>query len=413
MPRRMLIVILAALITWPQQLVGQISASAAQPADHGGALVPYHPPTGQYVDPKPFTASIPSKPVPRMVTAGPDPNAPKGYVDGKSKEMPLARTATRNVYANPDGTYTAKVYSSPVNWLAGPNNWLPIDNGVVASADGSFHNASGPVSMHFAKSSGQGSLIQLSSNGDSVGFSAPMGAADVRPVINGNTIRYPDTFAGVDLEYHVEGGKLKEFLVLHKAPAAGSAVEFQFPLQLDGLHAVMETGGGVGLYKGTTAIFEIPAGQMSDSKQDPRRGDSATAPVDYSLAQTPAGTSLVVKADAAWLSSPARQYPVYIDPTVVNIYGAGDSYVRNDYPNYNSDKIWNSTLGYYEQNAGYYDSTTGTEYSYFSYNLSSLGHARIISATWNVYFIWSYYVSGYTNYYIHPVNGSWSAPNIT
>src|SRR5207253_1488324 len=280
MPRRMLIVILAALIAWPTQLVGEIRVSAAQPADHGGALVPYHPPTGQYVDPKPFTASIPSTPVPRMVTSGPDPKAPKGYIDGKSKEMPLARTANRNVYANPDGTYTAKIYSAPVNWLAGPNNWQPIDNGLVAAADGSFHNASGSMSMHFAKHSGQGPLVQVSSGGANLGFGAPTG-----------------------------------------------------------LRAVMEAGGGIGLYNGKTQVLEIPAGQMSDSKQDPGRGDSATAPIDYSLVQTPGGTSLVVKADPAWLSSPARKYPVYIDPTVSNIYGNGDSYTRNDYPTYNSDRI--------------------------------------------------------------------------
>jgi len=349
-----------------------------------------------------------------MVSTGPDPNAPKGYVEGRSKEMPLARTANRNVYANPDGTYSARVYSgSPVNWLAGPNNWLPIDNTIVASSDGSFHNASGPVGIQFAKSSGQGQLVRFASAGDSLGFGGPTGAADVRPVISDNTVRYPSAFPNVDLEYHVEGQKLKEFLVLRRAPAAGSLVAFQFPLQLNGLRALVETGGGVGLYRGTTKVFEIPAGQMSDSKQDLGRGSSATAPVDYSLALTPTGTSLVVKADSTWLSSPARKYPVYIDPTVTNIYGTGDSYVRNDYPNYNSDAIWNSTLGYYEQNAGYYDSTTGTEYSYFHYDLSSLGHARIISATWNVYFIWSYYVSGYTNYYIHPVIGPWSASSIT
>ena len=307
--RRTMLIILAGLITLPTQLFSEIPASAAQPADQGGAIVPYHPPTGQYVDPRPFTASVPSKPVPRMVTAAPDPKAPKGYVEGKSQEMPLARTANRNVYANPDGTYTAKMYSAPVNWLASPNNWLAIDNGIAASADGTFHNTSGPVSMHFAKSSGAGSLVQLSSGASNVGFSAPTGAADVRPVINGNTIRYPAAFPGVDLEYHVEGGKLKEFLVLHNAPAAGSAVEFQFPLQFNSLRAVTETGGGIGLYQGTTAIFEIPAGQMSDSKQDPGRGDSASAPVAYSLLQTPAGTSLVVKADEAWLSSPSRKYP--------------------------------------------------------------------------------------------------------
>jgi hypothetical protein len=58
--------------------------------------------------------------------------------------MPLARTANRNVYANPDGTYTAKMYSAPVNWLASPNNWLAIDNGIAPSADGTFENTSGP-----------------------------------------------------------------------------------------------------------------------------------------------------------------------------------------------------------------------------------------------------------------------------
>jgi hypothetical protein len=218
--RRTLALLVVQLTTaLPGQLDGILPAAAAQSTGGtGSAITPYHPPTGgPYVDPKPFTASMPSPPVPRIVTNGPDSKAPKGYVEGVSREMPLARTETGKVYANPDGTFTAFIYSAPINWAAGEHNWLPIDDTLVKASDGGYTNKSGPVGVHFAKSAASDSLVQFTAGGTTVAFGAPVGARAVVPTISGSTIRYRGVYPNADVEYHVGGHKVKEFLILNFA----------------------------------------------------------------------------------------------------------------------------------------------------------------------------------------------------
>jgi len=102
--------------------------------------------------------------------------------------MPLARKANENVYANPDGTYTARIYSGAVNYQAEPGDWRPIDSNVVADAKGGFRNAAGPFNVHFAADSGGASLLEVQNGKNRVGFTAPPGSRAARATTSGSMI---------------------------------------------------------------------------------------------------------------------------------------------------------------------------------------------------------------------------------
>src|SRR2546421_367226 len=87
-------------------------ALAASSSTSGSAIVPFTPPAGgAYQDSRPYQAGAnPNHAVPIATPSLPS-SSQRGFVQGVSREMPLARKANQDVYQNPDGTYTARIYS--------------------------------------------------------------------------------------------------------------------------------------------------------------------------------------------------------------------------------------------------------------------------------------------------------------
>jgi hypothetical protein len=69
--------------------------------------------------------------------------------DPQRVELPQYRNETTKVYGNPDGTYTAEVFSEPVHYKEG-DKWADIDNTLVpASDDDSLTNKKNKFSVKF------------------------------------------------------------------------------------------------------------------------------------------------------------------------------------------------------------------------------------------------------------------------
>jgi hypothetical protein len=50
-------------------------------------------------------------------------------------ELELKRSALHREFLNPDGTFSAEIYSQPINWENKHGQWVPIDNNIVLSID--------------------------------------------------------------------------------------------------------------------------------------------------------------------------------------------------------------------------------------------------------------------------------------
>jgi hypothetical protein len=169
----------------------------------------------------------PGGPSTPKLLAGPDPTAPKGYVDGRSREVPSLRTANTKAFANPDGTITERVYSTAVNWQDGTGAWQPIDDTVSQGSDLRFHNASGPVGVTFGLTTAFNDLVSVREGALSATLSAPDGATQHSiGVPGGSAIRYPQVLPNVDLNYRAVGARsLRGQVVLNEPPGgSGDAV---------------------------------------------------------------------------------------------------------------------------------------------------------------------------------------------
>jgi YD repeat-containing protein len=359
-------------------------------------------------------------PSPQIITF-PGPPAPQktltGFVPGVSTEIVSERRAAAKIFANPDGTRTARVYSGPIHYQDASGAWKDIDTKLVADAVGGYRNSGGPLSLHFAPASNDPSLATVSAGGHQISFSME-GASPSVGVPSGSGIRYAGVATDTDLEYHVGTDVLKEIVVLNHAPASGSGASFRFVLNPGDLAPRADDDGSIGLYDDAgTKVLAVPPATMWDSRQDLRSGEPAYGPAHLTLSWEGENWIVSVEGDGAWLADSSRTYPVYIDPTVA--FGAGrsgggdDAFVMSAYPNNNYNVSWNSSLGRYEDKIGYYDSTTGTNWTYLHYNLDFLNGRHIISALWSGYFIWSFYVSTNTPYWLHPVAAGWCNTCIT
>ena len=326
-------------------------------------------------------------------TAKKDPStAPdqKSHFDVKtSRRVAAMSTATSDTYLNADGSYTRKLSSSRLNFLAKDGFWQPIDTTLASRSDGRLHMAADSVDVSFGRQGtatrAQGSsLASLTMpTGETLAYGL-QGAAPVAAAVSGSTAVYHDILPNTDLEFTTSPSALKETVIL-KSPKAGNV--WLFPLTLDGLTARSAKDGSVELVGASGAVVAtIPVGYMSDSHFDAESGTmTASSAVVMDLTEFNGAPALRVTADRAWLADPARVYPVQIDPTA-SFYVDDDVSVDND-----------SGTGPAQQNGvdltvGTYDNGTHIARSFI--NIDSFG-ARlpghlISSATLHGYVSWTY-----------------------
>jgi RHS repeat-associated protein len=165
----------------------------------------------------------------------------------------------------------------------------------------------------------------------------------------------------------------------------------------------------------------IPTSTVYDSSFDPRSGEPRIGPAYNSLTQDPSTGlwTLTVEVDPGWLTNPDLLYPLYVDPTFD--FGSGrsgggdDTFYETSCGTCNFN-VWKPSCcnhGYYIDQLGYYDSSTGNDADYFHYNLGSLNGQQIFGAWWHAHFVWNTASSGGNPYVVHPVSCSWTAGGLT
>ncbi|MGB4593391.1 MAG: hypothetical protein WBI63_06410, partial [Coriobacteriia bacterium] len=155
-------------------------------------------------------------------------------------------------------------------------------------------------------------------------------------------VSYPEAYAGVTLSYESRKDGLKETIVLHRLTTASV---FGFDLTLEGLTPRLESDGSVSLTAPGAAgpAYVLPAPCMWDASYK-TSGTGFSDDVRYELSGSAPAWRLDIVADAEWLASPERVYPVMIDPYVVTSTAVPlDTYVSSKLENQNTN-FSNSTL---------------------------------------------------------------------
>ncbi len=335
-----------------------------------------------------------------------------GFKQGVSQEVPVLDNSTTTTYANADGTLTAHVYQSPVNYQDAQGNWVAINPDLSLRADGSITDGGGPVGVRLAGSLSDPDVLTLTQGANSVTFGTPTqglevagsrevtGAVAAEPVkasISGGTkVTYADAWPATKLEFIDTVDALTQLIVLQEPPTGTGDAVYRFPLTTTGLTAALDSDGDVDFANATgSVVFSLPPGTMGDSNFNEETGLSASTSLSYGLG--PGGSWLDVIASGTWLRDPARVYPVTIDPTYgwqSNTPGNGNGYdvfVSTYCPTCNYNGYWTSGESDYTDWIGEYSSsTTGyNETSLYYPGISDLDGASIVSATWYGYFDWT------------------------
>jgi hypothetical protein len=298
------------------------------------------------------------------------------FVAGKSSEVKTERSLNAKTFANPDGTQSAKVYSSPIHYADDKGVLQEIDSTIVPAAKG-FKNAAGAQTISFAASADSSEIVKIKNPKHEVSFSM-QGARAVKPKVEGSKITYPAVGEGVDLVYVLGSDTLKELVVLHNRPEPETSPIFRFDLHAGDLIPKTTSAGGIDLVDSKGAIqFQIPPGMAMDSNPDPAK--SGFGPASLELVREGKGWVVTLKSTAAWLDAPEREYPVYLDPSVYfgNFRQGGgyDAFVASGNPNANFHQYWLPT---YEKWVNYVGNifVEANTYARFELNLNRPGSCR-------------------------------------
>jgi RHS repeat-associated protein len=314
-------------------------------------------------------------------------------------EVPGLRTAKSDTFVNSHGLHTTRIFSVPVNFRDAQGKFQAINDALVSSGTGGFRNKANAYALSLPGQL-QSGAVQVSKSG--AWISMDLLGAHGAPAIAGNVADYKGALPGVTDSYAALSSTVKESLVLSNASAPSS---FSYLLKASsGLTATTSPSGGIVFRDGARkVVFVLAAPFMTDA------AGAESGQVAMSLKTTAAGWLVKVTASKGWLASPARKFPVTVDPTVefdgaeqdCTITG-GSSASTNLCPNptlsagYDGSKasrtllqfdvgdyvpsdatVFNATLGLYLNSA---QNSTST-----SLSLYGLTHSWTTGATWNTY----------------------------
>ncbi len=227
-------------------------------------------------------------------------SAPVQPPRGHRVEIIAARTETRQVFRNPDGTYTSETSVVP-RWVRRGPGWVDVDPTLRVAADGTVAPRATSVSMTFS-GGGDSTLAVIADGSRSVTTTWP--AVLPHPVLSGNVATYPEVLPGVDLKLTATATGFSEVLVVADARAAANPALRALRFGVHGSGVRVRDDGAGGLRAATpqgVEVFHSGPPLMWDAKGTRRV-----------MAQSVGAGSVTVHPDGRMLSG--AQFPLYIDP---------------------------------------------------------------------------------------------------
>lgn len=224
-----------------------------------------------------------------------------------------------------DGSTKAVVYSQAVHYLDENGAWIDIDNALTLN--GSEYTTNNKTEIKFANKSGSNGLVSIKDGDYKIDFT-PLNTNKVSVVIENpqkNDSRkfedmsvldnlvskaiYADIYDGIDIEYILVGNNIKENIIVKEKQ---DSYTVSFELKLNKLSAELKDGAIIlSDYDTGDVVYEIPAPYMFDANNEYSNS------VEYSLVQDSKWKyTFTVTADAEWINSDDRAFPITIDPAI-------------------------------------------------------------------------------------------------
>ncbi|MEU3616825.1 LamG domain-containing protein [Streptomyces sp. NPDC006872] len=211
---------------------------------------------------------------------------------GKKTEVVGLRTERRDIFAEPDGTFTAREYTEPVRTVQG-GKWVDIDATLVKRADGTWGPKAATVDLSFSAGQVGKPFVTMQRAGREFALSWPYGKLPV-PTVDGDTATYVDALPGVDLAVRAEADGFGHLLVV-KTPEAGAdprLAQLDLGMATDGLKVTEDADGAIVAEDSAVGGTVFQAGK-------PSMWDSAAVAEAATKKQGPKAVAKALKSAAA------------------------------------------------------------------------------------------------------------------
>lgn len=252
-------------------------------------------------------------------------------VADRSKWDGVSRT-----YAKPDGTWTTEVSPTPVNYRDAEGVWQPIDSTLVASARAGFaaESKAGPAKVLLPEDADQSPVRLEDEQGGWLTFR--MKDAHGAPQVKESSATIADGPGTSTVRLDSMPWGVKETITLPAAPDVAPVYSYDLRLSA-GLTPTLNEHNQIVVTDGVgDQRFQIAAPFMQDASSG---FDDTSRAVPQSLDRAGSGWRLTMRPDHAWLTDPARVYPVAIDPTAT-VAALRDTFMNQEVPTTTHNGTW-------------------------------------------------------------------------
>ncbi|WP_415951832.1 LamG domain-containing protein [Streptomyces sp. KLOTTS4A1] len=261
----------------------------------------------------------------------------------KPVEVLSLRQERREVFANPDGSFTAQEYTQPVRTRQG-GKWVAVDATLERREDGRYAPKAAVVDLEFS-GGGTGAFARMRKAGREYALTWPGGKLP-EPVVEGDTATYADALPGVDLAVRADTEGFSHYLIVKSAEAAENPRLEQIELGLSA-KGLKVAEGKDGVLRASDAavggtVFEAGAPAMWDSSGTGKQAGTQARSAPGARQVTPLDTAeggratpldaaeggrvtplelsvgkgrLTLRPEVSLLRGKDTVYPVVIDPT--------------------------------------------------------------------------------------------------
>jgi len=314
-------------------LAGLLAASSPAFELNAVAATPSTAPKVVPNNPQTFVATTAN----RQPAGGPPPKAAVAAARSASankREVPSRRTRNSKTYKETTG-YVTEIFPGAINYQNATGDWVPIDNTLVGTraAGFAYRNKANSFSVYLPNSAG---TVRFATASGSVDFSL-IGATG-KGSVRADTATYRNVLPGVDLAYSALNEGLKENLTLANLASPHS---FSYDLQTSvGLLARANLNHGIDFVDNRGMVqFSFSQPFMYESGAP----NESTGSAAIRLTGTSGHQIVTLSLDEAWLSNPARHWPVVVDPTIT--YGTVGSAIWKQFNGANQDCYLQSGSG--------------------------------------------------------------------
>lgn len=324
-----------------------------------------------------------------------------------------------------NNTYEAVVYPEAVHYLE-DGKWKDIDNTLIDTKDEKSNNVlenkDNSYKVNIAKSADSKQLIKIKSDKHELSWGFQNARKSNASVLNTknslfksidekmkrlalpnleSSVLFPDMMSFVDVRYDVKPEQLKEIIILKQKI---ENPQFNIELEVKNLHPMLEQNNSIVFYDdndATRPVFKMQAPVMMDAN------DEQSESIAIALTEDKGKYILSMQPDNEWLSSPDRQYPVNIDPTISTPLDPGsihDTFVSQGSPNSNFQLENNLKVGL--------GKTTGVKRTYIHIDLPTLSTADMVVNA-DLYLYNAYTNIGLYQTDVHKVLSNWNSSTIT